>query len=122
MTDRERQIEALKKLDLSDEEIAELLAEDDKIDKMDKSSEINSDLTDEQKEGLKSVTREHSGKYEKSEATIEQEERKRQEKATAMDSLMEAVDVVEIVKPGAEFIFMDNGIKFRCNIKRVRKQ
>lgn len=122
MTEREKQIENCRKLGMTEKEIAEMLEEDSKVDLMTKSSEIENDLTAEQKKGLKAINREHSGKYEKSLATIEQEQKRRQEKTTALELLMNAVDVVEVIKPEAEFIFSVEGIKYRCNIKRVRKQ
>lgn len=47
-----KQIEAMKKLGMSDEEIAELLAFDKSVDKM-KDSEVNADLSEEQKKAVK---------------------------------------------------------------------
>lgn len=120
--DEKRIQQFMKSLDLTREEAIELLQDDEEINQMTKSSDIESDLSQEQKEAIKQSTKDHSGKYEKSAETIEREEKRRAEKASAMDNLMEAVEVVEIVKAGAEFIFLDNGIKYRCSIKRVRKQ
>lgn len=119
----EKKIQQLmKSLDLTRDEAIELMEEDKKVDKMTKSSEIENDLTEEQKEGIKQNTKDHSGKYEKSAEALAAEEAKRQAKKSAMEILMDAVDNVEVTKEGKEFIFKVDNVKYRCTIVRVRKQ
>lgn len=124
LTDKERQqqIQACRKLGMTEEEIAEMLAEDEEIDKMKSAKDINSDLTAEQKEAINATKRDRSGKYEKSEEALAKEQQLRDEKANALDVLMEHVKVIEVTKEGKEFIFFVDGVKYRCNITRVRKQ
>lgn len=112
----------MKTLDLTRDEAIELMLEDTKIDKMKSSKEIESDLTKEQKQAINATTRDHSGKYEKSAEVLAREEQARQDKVTALEKLMSAVEVVEVVKEGQEFIFTDKDIKYRCKITKVRKQ
>lgn len=120
---QEKQIKQfMKSLDLSREEAIDLLLEDLEVDKMKSSKEIESDLTEEQKEGIKQNTKEHSGKYEKSKKALAVEEAKRQAKKSALEVLMQAVEVAEVVKADKEFIFKVDGVKYRCTITRVRKQ
>lgn len=123
MTNKERQqqINACKKLGMTDEEIAEMLAEDEAVEKM-KDKDVNNDLTDEQKQAINVTKRERSGKYEKSEEALAREQQLRDEKASALDVLMKYVDVIEVTQKGKEFIFVVDNIKYRCNITRVRKQ
>lgn len=119
--EKEQKILACRRLGMTEEEIAEILEEDEEVDKM-KDSEVNNDLTKEQREAIKASTKEHSGKYEKTEERKAKEEQLRQEKATAMGALMQGCNVVEIVNPNREFVFEFEGIKYRTVIKRVRKQ
>lgn len=119
--EQEQQIQAMKKLGLSDEEIAELLEDDDEVNRM-KDSQVNNDLTEEQKEGLKQNTREKSGKYTKSATVIEQEQKRKEEKATVLKYLMQYMDEAEESKPGTECVFRYDGTKYRCKITRVQKQ
>lgn len=120
---QEKQIQQfMKSLDLSREEAIDLLLEDLEVDKMKSSKEIESDLTEEQKEGIKQNTKERSGKYEKSAEALAAEEAKRQAKKSALEVLMQAVEVAEVVKADKEFIFKVDSVKYRCTITRVRKQ
>lgn len=120
---QEKQIQQfMKSLDLSREEAIDLLLEDLEVDKMKSSKEIESDLTEEQKEGIKQNTKERSGKYEKSAEALAAEEAKRQAKKSALEALMQAVEVAEVVKADKEFIFKVDSVKYRCTITRVRKQ
>lgn len=122
MTAEEKQIQQLmKSLDLTREEAIELMEEDKKIDKMTKASDIESDLTEEQKEGIKQNTKDHSGKYEKSEETKAKEQKAREDKATAMNILMNAVEGAEVTKVGKEFIFFKDNVKYRVTIVKARK-
>lgn len=122
MTERERQIKACKKIGMTDEEIAEMLAEDAEINKMQTSKEIENDLTQEQKQNIKKTSRDRSGKYEKSEEALAREQQLRDEKADALKVLMQHVDVMQVTKEEKEFIYKVEGIKYRCTITRVRKQ
>lgn len=124
MTEKERQkqIQSCKKIGMTDEEIAEMLSEDEKIDKMKTTKEIDSDLSIEQKEAINKTKREHSGKYEKSAEALAKEKQLKIEKESALDKLMEYVEVVEVIKKGKEFIYVVDGVKYRCTITRVRKQ
>lgn len=118
----EKQIQQLmKSLDLTREEAIELMEEDRKIDKMTKSSEIENDLTEEQKEGIKQNTKDHSGKYEKSEETKAKEQKAREDKATAMNVLINAVENAEVTKEGKEFTFFKDNVKYRVTIVKARK-
>lgn len=120
---QEKQIQQfMKSLDLTREEAIDLLLEDLEVDKMKSSKEIESDLTEEQKEGIKQNTKERSGKYEKSAEALAAEEAKRQAKKSALEVLMQAVEVAEVVKADKEFIFKIDSVKYRCTITRVRKQ
>lgn len=120
---QEKQIQQfMKSLDLTREEAIDLLLEDLEVDKMKSSKEIESDLTEEQKEGIKQNTKERSGKYEKSAGALAAEEAKRQAKKSALEVLMQAVEVAEVVKADKEFIFKVDSVKYRCTITRVRKQ
>lgn len=120
---QEKQIQQfMKSLDLTREEAIDLLLEDLEVDKMKSSKEIESDLTEEQKEGIKQNTKERSGKYEKSAKALAAEEAKRQAKKSALEVLMQAVEVAEVVKADKEFIFKVDSVKYRCTIVRVRKQ
>lgn len=111
----------MKTLDLSRDEAIELMLEDAEVDLM-TNKEVQSDLTKEQKEAINKTTKDRSGKYEKSAEVLAREEQARQDKATALEKLMSAVEVVEVVKEGQEFIFKDKDIKYRCKITKVRKQ
>lgn len=120
---QEEQIQQfMKSLDLSREDAIELLLEDAEVDKMKSSKEIESDLTEEQKQGIQQNTRDRSGKYEKSAEVLAREEKARQDKATALEKLMTAVEVVEVVNKEKEFVFKNDGVKYRCKITKVRKQ
>lgn len=121
MTEKDKRIIACRRLGMDDEEIAEMLAEDEEIDKM-KDKEVNNDLTAEQKTTINKLKRNNSKKYEKSEEAKAAEEALRQEKRSAMDFLMQAVEEPIIIKDGKEFTFKVNGVKYRCTVTRVRKQ
>lgn len=56
MADNKSQIEALRKLGCSEEEIKQILAEDEEIDKM-SMKEVTADLSAEQKKAIKDVSR-----------------------------------------------------------------
>lgn len=123
MKPTKEQIEACKRLGMTDEEIEEMYSEDEDVDEM-KLSEVDNDLTDEQREGKAKATREHSGKYTKSDEALQAEEAKRQAKATAMELLMKTNGITEITETvkGREFTFRHEGVKYRCCIKRCQKQ
>lgn len=121
MTEQEKRIQACKRLGMSDEEIAEMLAEDEEIDKMD-SKEVDNDLTTEQKQTINKLKRDSSKKYEKSEEAKAAEEALRQAKKTAMEFLMNAVEEPAVIKEGKEFTFKFDNVFYRCTIVKVRKQ
>lgn len=121
MNEKDKRIAACRRLGMDDEEIAEMLAEDEEIDKMN-GKEIDSDLSKEQKEVINKLKRNGSKKYEKSEDAKRAEEAKRQEKRNVIEFLMNATENAELVKDDKEFTFTFEGVRFRCTVVRTRKQ
>lgn len=116
--EEKRKIEVFKKQGLNEKEITDLIMCDREID----AGKDLFDLPEELKEGAKKATRADTRKYEKTQERLKREEEARQEKISAIKLLMNAVDVVEIIKPEGEFTFKYNDIKYRVNLKKVRKQ
>lgn len=121
MTEKEKRIAACRRLGMDDDEIAEMLLEDEEIDKM-SDKEVESDLSTEQKQVISKLKRNGSKKYEKSEDAKRAEEVLRQAKKSAMDFLMNAVEEPTITKDGKEFTFKFDNVLYRCTITKVRKQ
>lgn len=120
--EQEKQIQHfIKSLKLTREEAEDLLLEDLEIDKM-KLKDIDNDLSEEQRQAIKATKRDRSGKYEKSAEALAREQQLRDEKGNALSALMNTVNTLEITKEDKEFIFLYEGIKYRCSITRVRKQ
>lgn len=115
------QIEAMKKLGLSENEIAELLAFDKQVDKM-KDSEVNADLTDEQKQAVKKARQADRTptvyKFNK------RERKANNDKRTLIELLSKAVgevaEGVEVTNIEREMIFHFNGVKYKIVLSAPR--
>ena len=111
--EKQKQIQALKNLGLTDEEVAEVLADDDKIDHGAKLFE----LPDELKEGAKKARMAGNckgyTKPEKKEKPIDESKR------AIISMLAETVEnitdtgTVEVINPEREIVFTANGKKYK---------
>lgn len=111
--EKQKQIQALKNLGLTDEEVAEVLADDDKIDHGAKLFE----LPDELKEGAKKARMAGNckgyTKPEKKEKPIDESKR------AIISMLAETVEnitdtgTVEVINPEREILFTANGKKYK---------
>lgn len=114
----EKQIEALKKLGLSENEIAEVLADDKKIDQGERLFE----LPDELKQGAKKARQADR----KATATATKREKKvDDDKQFLINLLVETLNPhsdsgIEIVNDEREFTFSYNGTKYRITLAKPR--
>lgn len=115
--DLEKQIEALKKLGLSEIEIAEVLEDDNKIDHGEKLFE----LPDELKPGAKKARQ-----AERTPAKTTKREKKADDnKRFLIDFLVKTLspkadNEIEIINPEREFTFFYNGEKFKIVLSKPR--
>lgn len=114
----------MKKLDLTEEEALELIASDDKIDHM-KTSEVNSDLTDAQRQASKKAR--SSGKTTVGKTKVVREKKVDNDKVflvKSFQSLLENLDNTENVKVENDqkiITFTYNGRKFKIDLSAPRK-
>lgn len=112
--EKQKQIDALQRLGLTDDEIAEVLADDEKIDKGEKLFELSA----EQKENVKKMTKAGNCKgYTKSTEKKEKpiDENKRNFISTIAETLENLADsgTVDIINPERELTFTANGKKYK---------
>ena len=113
----DKQIEAMRKLGMSEAEIQQVLADDKRIDQGEKLFE----LTDEQKK----VERKSKNVDTKTVYTFQKRERKADEdKATLINTLFSAVlpicDTYEVTNAEREFLFTYNGKKYKVVLSAPR--
>lgn len=113
----EKQIQALRNLGLTDEEVADVLESDKRIDQGAKLFE----LTDEQKQVVKKM----SGTGTKAVYQFQKRERKadndkREIIQTLDDALCDLVDDVEVVNPEREILFTYNDKKYKIVLSAPR--
>lgn len=112
-----KQIEALKKLGLTDTEIAEVLEADKKIDKGEKLFELSAEKEKSSKEA-RSVARKPTV-YKLDNAKGKRSKKADNQKNEILKSIIEAVEKfadngsVETINPEREFVFTENGKKFK---------
>ena len=114
----------MKKLDLTEEEALELIASDDKVDHM-KTSEVNSDLTDVQRQASKKAR--SSGKTTVGKTKVVREKKVDDDKVflvKSFQSLLENLDNTENVNVENDqkiITFIYNGRKFKIDLSAPRK-
>lgn len=116
----EKQLEAMKKLGLTDAEIEELKAFDKQVDRM-KDSEVNSDLTSEQQKAVKKA-RQADRKptvYNFNKRERKKDLAKREILQTVINSLTFA-EGVEILNEEREFTFKVDGKKYKIVLSAPR--
>lgn len=115
----------MRNLSLTEEEAKELLKQDEKINKMKTTEEINSDLTEEQKK-ISRITRQsdrHSTNFK-----LDSTKRKKTEnpdKQFLIESLRDSLEAtgaaVTILNPEREFEFIYNEVKYKIVLSVPRK-
>lgn len=114
----------MKNLDLTEEEALELIASDDKVDHM-KTSEVNSDLTDAQRQASKKAR--SSGKTTVGKTKVVREKKVDDDKVflvKSFQSLLENLDNTENVNVENDqkiITFTYNGRKFKIDLSAPRK-
>lgn len=114
----------MKKLDLTEEEALELIASDDEVDHM-KTSEVNSDLTDAQRQASKKAR--SSGKTTVGKIKVVREKKVDDDKVflvKSFQSLLENLDNTENVNVENDqkiITFTYNGRKFKIDLSAPRK-
>lgn len=114
----------MKKLDLTEEEALELIASDDEVDHM-KTSEVNSDLTDAQRQVSKKAR--SSGKTTVGKTKVVREKKVDDDKVflvKSFQSLLENLDNTENVNVENDqkiITFIYNGRKFKIDLSAPRK-
>lgn len=114
----------MKKLDLTEEEALELIASDDEVDHM-KTSEVNSDLTDAQRQASKKAR--SSGKTTVGKTKVVREKKVDDDKVflvKSFQSLLENLDNTENVNVENDqkiITFTYNGRKFKIDLSAPRK-
>lgn len=114
--EKARQIAAMKKLELSDEEIADILKSDEEIENGAKLFE----LPDDSKEAVSKLTANRAGKH--YESKKKEKKPPNEEKIQIIKSIIEAVkgENVEIENPERIFSFVKNGIKYKVTLSCPR--
>lgn len=114
----------MKKLDLTEEEALELIASDDEVDHM-KTSEVNSDLTDAQRQASKKAR--SNGKTTVGKTKVVREKKVDDDKVflvKSFQSLLENLDNTENVNVENDqkiITFIYNGRKFKIDLSAPRK-
>ena len=114
----------MKKLDLTEEEALELIASDDEVDHM-KTSEVNADLTDAQRQASKKAR--SSGKTTVGKTKVVREKKVDNDKVfliKSFQSLLENLDNTENVNVENDqkiITFIYNGRKFKIDLSAPRK-
>lgn len=115
------QTEAMKRLGMSDEEIAELLAFDKEVDRM-KASEVDADLTADQKQAVKKARQADrtptAYKFTKRERKANTDKRELME--LFAESVGKVAEGVEVTNPEREMIFHFNGVKYKVVLSAPR--
>ena len=121
---REHIEKLMKNLDLTEEEALELIASDDKVDRM-KTSEVNADLTDAQRQASKKAR--SSGKTTVGKTKVVREKKVDDDKVFLVKSfqnLLENLDNTENVNVENDqkiITFTYNGRKFKIDLSAPRK-
>ena len=109
----------MKKIGMSDEEIADVLATDKKIDKGEKLFELTPDQEKESKKARQVSRAPTAYKF------TTRERKKDADKAFLMETLEKAIspecDKMEIINPEREFTFFWNGKKYKVVLSAPRK-
>lgn len=117
------QIEAMKKLGMSEKEIQELIAFDAQVDKM-KDKDVNNDLTEEQKKTIKKA---RQADRKPTTYTFNKRERKENTDKQAIISFLCAAiekengNITEIVNKEREVKFNYNGVNYKFVLSVPRK-
>lgn len=114
--ERARQVEALRKLDLSNEEIADVLKADERIDE----GEALFEFEGEQKKAVSDLQRSQENK--KYTRTKETKKAPNEEKMKIIKAMLEAVNVesATIEHPERIFSFVKNGVKYKVTLSCPR--
>lgn len=116
--EKEKQIQALKNLGLTDKEVAEVLADDEKIDKGAKLFELPKELA----EGAKKAR--NAGNCKGYTKPTNREKKVDEDKRVLIADLLEAIPYAEnviITNPEREFEFVYNGKKYKIVLSCPRK-
>lgn len=122
--DEKRLADTMRKLDMSRAEVLAMWAEDEEVDRMDKSSEIDSDLTAEQKKVVKKMKNVGTKKptvYKHDTREKKLDERKVELVSATADFLRTIVENVEIANPQKEISFTVNGESYTFSLIKHRK-
>ena len=122
--DEKRLADTMKKLDMSRAEVLAMWAEDEEVDRMDKTSEIDSDLTAEQKKVVKKMKNVGTKKptvYKHDTREKKLDERKVELVSATADFLRTIVENVEIANPQKEISFTVNGESYTFSLIKHRK-
>jgi hypothetical protein len=114
----------MKNLDLTENEALELMEEDSKINKMTKISEVQSDLTPQQRKASKqarTVAKTTVGKKSQSERVKKVDNEKKELVEMFANLLNEKAEMVEIVNDQKLITFSYNGRKFKLDLIASRK-
>lgn len=122
--DEKRLADTMRKLDMSRAEVLAMWAEDEEVDRMDKTSEIDSDLTPEQKKVVKKMKNVGTKKptvYKHDTREKKLDERKVELVSATADFLRTIVENVEIANPQKEIAFEVNGESYTFSLIKHRK-
>lgn len=122
--DEKRLADTMRKLDMSRAEVLAMWAEDEEVDRMDKTSEIDSDLTAEQKKVVKKMKNVGTKKptvYKHDTREKKLDECKVEIVSATADFLRGIVENVEIANPQKEIAFVVNGEHYSFSLIRHRK-
>lgn len=122
--DEKRLADTMRKLDMSRAEVLAMWAEDEEVDRMDKTSEIDSDLTAEQKKVVKKMKNVGTKKptvYKHDTREKKLDERKVELVSATADFLRTIVENVEIANPQKEIAFEVNGESYTFSLIKHRK-
>lgn len=121
----ERVKKLMEKLDLTYKEAVELLEADKEVDRMTKMSDINSDLTEEQKQAQKKNKNVARGVSDK--PTAKREKKVDDVKKSLIQAMMKGmntdvgIDNIEVLNDEREFTFNVNGEKYKVVLSKPRK-
>lgn len=122
--DEKRLADTMRKLDMTREEVLAMWADDDEVDHMKKKSDIDSDLTAEQKKVVKKMKNVGTKKptvYKHDTREKKLDERKVEIIAQTADFLKNCVENVQISNPQKEISFEVNGESYSFSLIKHRK-
>ena len=115
-------VKMMEKLNISREDAIQLIEDDKEVDRMTRMSDIQSDLTEEQKKAAKKAKNVSRGVSEKPTAKREKKiDNVKKEIITTLMGALETATDFEVLNDEREFTFTVNGEKYKVVLSKPRK-